>query len=222
MRLRFLSSDDKHLSRRYSRFRVILRPCQYTSPSLNPRLNRASYLLYRQLSYSNIDPASAHPAPIFDDLALTFEGNYLQTRPQIVDRKPVHGMATKSFDPKLLLNPKGALKRERNDGIPPPNSKDDGVVPSEARVRTGMGSMIEKVHNVGKRQDEPRKRMKTSHALNEVEGEDKKKSRSAFHASTGRSVIGDYVKTKREQGLDKAGPASDLVDLTNGAHNPFS
>lgn len=174
--------------------------------------------------YSNSDtllppsiPMSSCSAPTLDDVSLTHKGKPLQGKSRSANGDSTKATATNGFDPKMLLSPKAALKHTRDDTTPSTAANDyDKIVPM-AEADRGMGNMIEKMHKVGKREDEPRKRIKTSHVPDEEEEEhDRKKNQSKFHGVNGGGVIGDYVKTKREEGLNKAGPPAGVVDLTNG------
>ena len=162
---------------------------------------------------------SSRSAQTLDDISLTFEGKPSQAKAGSVDDGPAKPTASTGFDPKLLLNPKGTLKHAQNADALSTDAKDGDKTISVGGVGPGVGSLIEKMHNIGKREDEPRKRPKTSHVPDdEGEEHDKNKKHSTSHGGNGGGVISDYVKTKREQGLNKAGPSAGIVDLTNGIH----
>lgn len=76
----------------------------------------------------------------------------------------------------------------------------------------GMGSLIEKVHNVSQREERPRKKPKVENGVFEVE-EDKKVS---FVGGGKGGEIGDYLKEKKKQGIAESGPVNAVVDLTGG------
>ncbi|KAL9062927.1 MAG: hypothetical protein Q9157_008530, partial [Trypethelium eluteriae] len=147
---------------------------------------------------------------------LTVKGKSPQAKAKSVVNEPTEASNSNGFDPKMLLNPKGALKRGQDADSPPNDTVKDDATTSEVAPATGMSGMIEKMHKVGKREDEARKRIKTSH-MPDDDAEEEKKNTSKFQAATGGGVIGDYVKTKREQGLNNAGPPASTIDLTNGS-----
>ena len=76
----------------------------------------------------------------------------------------------------------------------------------------GMGSLIEKVHNVSQREERPRKKPKVENDEFEVE-EDKKAS---FVGGGQGGEIGEYLKEQKKQGIAGSGPANAVVDLTGG------
>ncbi|TKA61468.1 hypothetical protein B0A49_12576 [Cryomyces minteri] len=132
---------------------------------------------------------------------------------------------TPRYDPKALLNPKGAAKRSRDlDGtgeeevVEATPATKGYVRQHKEQQELGMGSMIERVHNVGKREDQPQKRVKTNH--NADEETDKKVT---FEGGGGKGgVIGEYMRQQKEEGkqaASEAGPpataaSSSVVDLT--------
>ena len=168
-------------------------------------------------------PLASPSYETLDDLALTLKGNSQQIEGPKVPSQTTSFTPINSIDPKLLLNPKGALKRERDVSVPTSGSKHGETAKPHVPTNSGMGGMIEKMHNVGKRDDQPRKRIKSTHVVGvEAEDHNGKKSTSRFHGSSGSGVIGDYVRAKREEGLSKAGPQASIVDLTNGMCYKFS
>lgn len=76
----------------------------------------------------------------------------------------------------------------------------------------GMGSLIEKVHNVSQREERPRKKPKVENGEFEVE-EDKK---FAFNGGGKGGEIGDYLKEQKKQGIAGSGSVNAVVDLTGG------
>lgn len=76
----------------------------------------------------------------------------------------------------------------------------------------GMGSLIEKVHNVSQREERPRKKPKVENGEFEIE-EDKKPS---FVGGGQGGEIGEYLKEQKKQGIAGSGPVNAVVDLTGG------
>ncbi len=147
-------------------------------------------------------------------------------------------LSTPHFDPKQLLNPKGF---NRNHSTPeaeklstaqsstngdlsygPSNASAHGTATAERGHDAllvqpeGMGSLIERMHNVSKREDQPRKKQKKEHHTQDEE-EDRKKATFAGGGKGGD--IGEYMKQRRQEGLRASGPTSTLVDLTAGMNN---
>lgn len=75
----------------------------------------------------------------------------------------------------------------------------------------GLGSLIERVHNVSQREERPRKKQRTEG--DEHESEEQKKT--IFGSGGKGGEIGEYLKMKRKEGQDIAGPKA-VVDLTGG------
>lgn len=135
------------------------------------------------------------------------------------------------FDPRQLLNPKGFDPSQR--------SKDEDAHPSlsapmrapqyitdthaehpkvshkrgHGEVERGMGSLIEQMHNVSKREDRPQKKQKREHLGDELEDEQRK---AVFTGGGKGGDIGEYMKQKRREGQQDAGPTNTVVDLTAG------
>jgi hypothetical protein len=70
-------------------------------------------------------------------------------------------------------------------------------------------SLIEDIYNVERREDQPKKRIKTADAENTVA-----KSKSQFNMS-GNSGLGEYMK----EGRQPSRTATPVVDLTSGAYS---
>ena len=81
--------------------------------------------------------------------------------------------------------------------------------------QTGLGSMIERAHNVSERESRPAKRVKVEHGSEN--GEDSK-IKSKFTGGTKGSELGEYIRNGRQEGAQTAGPPStaQVVDLTEG------
>ena len=76
----------------------------------------------------------------------------------------------------------------------------------------GMGSLIERVHNITQREERPQKKSKVQNDEFGSEGDRKVKS---FGGSKG-GEIGDYLKEKKKQGIAESKPVNAVVDLTGG------
>ena len=76
----------------------------------------------------------------------------------------------------------------------------------------GMGSLIEKVHNVSQREERPRKKPKVENGEFEIE-EDKKAN---FVSGGQGGEIGEYLKEQKKQGIAGSVPVNAVVDLTGG------
>lgn len=148
--------------------------------------------------------------------------------------------ASSTFDPRRLLDPKGFNNNQRQResesastestlGKPSPStlqlsgksSKTNGNPPEtngnglpkqdhENYDGLGIGSLIEKVHNVSQREERPRKKPRVENGEFDVE-EDKKVS---FFGGGKGGEIGDYLKEKKKQGIAESGPVNAVVDLT--------
>jgi len=153
-------------------------------------------------------------------------------------------LSTPHFDPKQLLNPKGFNKNQKKQdaeikspfseqlqpedaylnpqGLPqaPPHAngtpkREHELIVDEAQ---GMGSLIERMHNVSKREEQPRKKQKKEHGSEDDPGEKKK----AVFAGGGKGgEIGEYLKQKREERKQESGPTNMVVDLTAGRERPL-
>lgn len=120
-----------------------------------------------------------------------------------------------TYDPRALLNPKAA-KRAPDESeikdIQSNNTGDPNATIEDADI--GMGSLIERVHGVGKREAHAEKRRKVNHD-EDIDDNDKKQKATFTGAGKGGPVA-EYVKKKREEGQAESGPvtASSIVDLT--------
>ena len=151
-------------------------------------------------------------------------------------------MASSTFDPRRLLDPKGFSNDQRqrdsqstsietSSGQPGPSTRQLNSKSSESNGETpetkanhllkrdhddyegrGMGSLIENLHNVSQREERPQKKSKIEKDHFGVE-EDKKVS---FVGGGKGGEIGDYLKEKKKQGIIQSGPANAVVDLTGG------
>ena len=153
--------------------------------------------------------------------------------------------APSTFDPRRLLDPKGFNKDQRQrdpkstlidsssaqpgpsnvqlSGKAPENNGD----PNKGEVNgskkrdledcdgRGMGSLIEKVHNVSQREQRPQKKPKVENSDFDVE----EGNRVGFvGGGQGGGEIGDYLKEKKKQGIAESGTVNGVVDLTGGTY----
>ena len=107
-------------------------------------------------------------------------------------------------DPALLLNPKAAKRGQRNETEEPQNSEEVSF--------TGMGSMIERMYRVERREDAGTKRRKV-----ETDGgnEEIQENKRQFAGTTKGGVVTEFLDKKREENSTKAEGSSTIIDLTN-------
>ena len=145
-----------------------------------------------------------------------------------------------TFDPRRLLDPNGFNNHQRQRDSksassestldqPSPSSLQLTGKPFETNVHglhkrdhgdyegQGMGSLIEKVHNVSQREERPQKKPKLENGDFDVE-EDR---RVSFVGGGKGGEIGDYLKEKKKQGITESGPVNTVVDLTGGTYLLF-
>ncbi|MCJ1256463.1 hypothetical protein MMC24_004284 [Lignoscripta atroalba] len=141
--------------------------------------------------------------------------------------------ARTTFDPKLLLNPRGADVKlhQRSDETDStssaepkpshaPSSPQSIDLGHDSRKRQrnasedqGMGSLIERMHNVTKREVRPQKKQKKEHT---VEDDEDDQHKAAFAGGGKGGDIGEYMRQKRKEGQQESRPTSMIVDLTKG------
>lgn len=152
--------------------------------------------------------------------------------------------ASSTFDPRRLLDPKGFSngQRQRDSKSVSTQSSSCGPTPSNPQLNSkpsvsngglseinvnglhkrdredyegpGLGSLIERVHNVSQRGERPQKKPKIQKDdLDVEEGETVK-----FVGGGNGGEIGDYLKEKRKQGIAESGPVNAVVDLTGGTY----
>lgn len=149
------------------------------------------------------------------------------------------------FDPKQTLNPKAFdwTKRQRDEALDAASTTESTITNAASEPQfvftsagdnstestspeadgSGMGNLIEKVHNIEKREDRPHKRQKKEQIL---EDEEENKAKATFAGGGKGSEIGEYIRQKRKEGQQESGPTSAVVDLTAGrllleAHRVF-
>lgn len=110
-------------------------------------------------------------------------------------------------DPAFLLNPK-APKRARED--------DADELQDDDTSFAGMGSMIERMHRVERRDESTPKRRKLEPAVDRDEDADDEDDRNKgqFSAATKNGVVGEFIDEKRKENGAKAEGSSTVIDLT--------
>jgi len=143
----------------------------------------------------------------------------------------VRPMPSSQFEARRLLDPKGfdKLKRERDEQNfavdssssshhQPTNGQPHPVNGNDAYKRDfdeyegpGIGSLIERVHNISQREDRPPKKQKT-----EIFGDDDNDKKASFGGGGKGGDLGEYMKEKKKEGIAEPGSVSSAVDLTGG------
>ncbi|KAF4551915.1 SNF2 family N-terminal domain-containing protein 1 [Elsinoe fawcettii] len=112
------------------------------------------------------------------------------------------------YNPAQLLNPKSAQMRNANDpqykDIQAPQ-EDEAGAPSNT-----YGSILERFHNVEKREAAPLKRRAVA---NEDDEQDRDKKKAKFTGGGKGGIIGESVREMRQKAQEAAGPGA-IVDLT--------
>ncbi|KAF2089403.1 transcription termination factor 2 [Saccharata proteae CBS 121410] len=146
-------------------------------------------------------------SPLLSDGApgLTIEGRVANGR----DNESPTVSSQPQFDPRRLLNPRVPAKRPRSEGPNHVASQGLGSEPSQGEVDTA--SMIERMHGVQRREDQPRRKVQ----ITEQNGEaaEPNGNRAIFEGASAGSVLGDYVKENQDIGKREAGPSM-AIDLT--------
>ena len=152
-----------------------------------------------------------------------------------VTQPPIPAFSSQ-FDPRRLLDPKafGKNSQKPDDRSPSimttpseyssplraspnlPNGEFPEVNSNGAHKRDhdntkvpGMGSLIERVHNVSQREERPQKKQK----IETFEEDDKYKN---YGGGGKGGEIGEYIKQKKKEGIEESGPSATIVDLTGG------
>jgi len=140
-------------------------------------------------------------------------------------------MVKQTFDPKALLNPKAAAKRSNNDSdIKEPANPYGSEAMNNKNFQTsspkrsqpegellngdpGQFMMLERMHNVGRREDQPQKRLKKDVGVDE-DGEELVDvgKKADFSGGSKGGVLGEYVKQKREEGKAENDVIIDLTE----------
>lgn len=110
-------------------------------------------------------------------------------------------------DPAFLLNPK-ASKR--------PHQDDADELQGDEVLFMGMGSMIERMHRVERRDESTSKRRKLEPAIDRDEDRDAENDRNKgqFSGATKNGVVGEFIDEKRKENGAKAESSSTVIDLT--------
>jgi len=123
---------------------------------------------------------------------------------------------------KALLNPRAAAGRSAADGSAKTDHADQDKATnmsaeSNPTEQPGMSSLIERFHNVSKRDDvTPRKRKSEAREDDDDDDEDpeRKKARSTFGGTAKGGMMSEHLKAEREKIASRSGPPS-AIDLTN-------
>ena len=124
--------------------------------------------------------------------------------------------ASSHFDARQLLDP------GRSGGMKPPSPppKNPSAVNGHKRdvdeyESQGMGSLIERVHNVSGREERPQKKQKSTETF-----EDDTDKKPIYGGGGKGGEIGEYMRQKKQEGIAESGVAS-IVDLTGGKYFTF-
>lgn len=151
-------------------------------------------------------------------------------------KKATTPLATPQYDPKQLLNPKSfdgkRCKEGENDSTPRTQETAEEPVSSNANPQFmfdspgsassqhyddqdkggGTTNLIERMHNITRREERPAKKQKTVHQ----DKEEPEAAKVTFAGGGKGGEIGEYMKSKRKEGQEEAGAASTVIDLTAG------
>ena len=174
-----------------------------------------------------------------DDAYHVFNGKGKNASKTAVTQPPTPAFSSQ-FDPRRLLDPKafGKDSRKSDEQSPSimttpsehfsplrasPNLPNGEVHSNGAHKRDhdnttvpGMGSLIERVHNVSQREERPQKKQK----IETFEEDDKYKKNFGGGGKGGE--IGEYIKQKKKEGIEEDGSSATIVDLTGGMYTPSS
>lgn len=149
---------------------------------------------------------------------------------KLASGQQVGSMTSSQSEARRLLDPKGfdKLSRQRDEQKPavesslsshhqsangPSHPVKDNVYQHgfDGYEGLGIGSLIERVHNVSQREDRPPKRQKTEPF------EDNDNDEKANFGGGGKGGdLGEYIKEKKKEGIAKYGSINSVVDLTGG------
>ena len=233
-----MATGGYHLSTASS----LLEPQKQAKHSRNGELKQFPFtsLLPSTRPYS--EPPSFPIAPLFEFTlasSVSKDDAYNALRETGQDHKIPHShretpIQPNAIDPKELLNPKrfDISYRARDDKLSTSTSKpkfssfsanpqfifasaNDHIERSASPELegSGMGNLIERVHNVEKREDRPRKRQKKDDLGEEDETG---RPKSVFTGGGKGGEIGDYMREKRKEGQRESGSTAAIVDLTLG------
>ncbi len=171
-----------------------------------------------------------------DDAYHVFNGKGKKASKTAVTQPSIPAFSSQ-FDPRRLLDPKAFGKNsQKSDERSPsimttpseyssplraspnlPNGESPEVNSNGAYKRdhdntkvSGMGSLIERVHNVSQREERPQKKQK----IETFEEDDKYKKNFGGGGKGGE--IGEYIKQKKKEGIEESGSSATVVDLTGG------
>lgn len=148
---------------------------------------------------------------------LTFSGIHQRQPPSHVDNTPAKP-SLPTFDPKTLLNPKSAVARSNKMQSEPVNGIVNGVSNTSMADTVddlpGMGSMIERMHGVTKREAPPLKR-KSQEIEDDGEDASQKKMKTSFNTGKSSGIMGEHLKAERAKAEAQSGQVTEPIDLTN-------
>ncbi len=170
-----------------------------------------------------------------DDAYHVFNGKG-KNAPKTAVTQPSTPAFSSQFDPRRLLDPKAFGKDSRksderspsimttpseyfsplrastnlpNGGYPEVNSNGAHKRDHDNTNVPGMGSLIERVHNVSQREERPQKKQK-------IETFEDDKYKKNFGGGGKGGEIGEYIKQKKKEGIEEDGSSATIVDLTGG------
>ena len=173
----------------------------------------------------------AQSAYHFDfDFALSSKDDayaFYEAKAKKVSSQPARQVPTSLGNARQLLDPKGfsnangysngsrisSSSTPESQSLPNeyPNSDRSQPRKREDSVPNGIGSFIEQLHSVSQREERPSKKQKVDKSADFDDDE----SKAAFIGGKG-GELGEYMKQKKQEGLEEAGPQSTVIDLTRG------
>ncbi|KAI7026705.1 hypothetical protein KC355_g578, partial [Hortaea werneckii] len=161
------------------------------------------------LTAHSLQPSTFVPA---EDLNLTQAGPTQTRKPKQTHQGDQNGSGASApkFDSRLL-NPKAATANPPASGGFHENdaAEQNGT---SADTQSGMGSMIERMHNVSNREAAPPRKRKSEAHEEQDSGPEHKKTKAAFSGSSS----GGLLKDERKKYADAPGPSNQPIDLTGG------
>lgn len=149
----------------------------------------------------DILPTSNVTTAIIDDLDLT-EGaaKAAKTKQPEIASGP-------RYDPKDLISPKARRHRDALEDPAVDDNTTESTTAEDGSLEVGAGNLLERLHNVGKREADSRKRQKLAH---EGEEEDPRRKATFSGGAAKGGILGDEIKRLRNEGAAGDGP----IDLT--------
>ncbi|GAB7348973.1 hypothetical protein MBLNU459_g7956t1 [Dothideomycetes sp. NU459] len=141
--------------------------------------------------------------PSDSDVITTFDNPDLTSKGKAKAKKP-ESVAGPRYDPKDLISPKAKRHRDALEEKAVDTAV-ESTIAEDGSVGTGVASLYERLHNVGKREVDPRKRQRLS-----AEGEEDTDHKATFSGGAKGGILGDEIKRLRDEGAANNGP----IDLT--------